>query len=347
MKIHRFTKGATPLVDHVLRLTEKTVSGLMSAYAAFIISTKILSGLVCRQWLGIGALLAGVGLLGATLFIKFLDAPAIENINPRAVEEFGIYSDGLGFDSFIQYPEGMERSLGDWSVEATPGDPWRVTVTWLRLEDEDFPIDVVESKSVLIALPQGARLVEGVTLMETEGDKCAAWHTEKGNGSVAPELIVSADNRTWAICTIPSVGPVQSLASQMTFEWDSPVRGPSGIGRVRDAISFPSFAWGTSYISRELPDDVSLPSPAVLQPLTFTINSESDQKIIEAFPQPEDGGVGKRSWNFSYESSSPEIEFVIQSESDRIWINPATDVLLLLGGTALGLVTAFWRKNPR
>lgn len=348
-KIIRNWKNAGALISkHFVDATKRLFSRLTLIWSIMARNLRKIRGWLCSQWPGLLALSLGFGLLGATLVIKHMDAPAIENIDSQAVPEFGIYSDASGFDAFNEYPDGVEHSLGNWSVSAIPGEPWKVTVSWLRFASEDFPINVAEPKSVLIKLPQGARIVEGVTVLKYRDGACATWNDEEGSGTVTPEVVVSdANSAVWVTCTIPAVGQVQSLVSEMTFEWNSPVRGSSGIGRMRDAISFPPFSWGASNLSQNFSENVILPETAALQPFTFTINSKNNQKIVEVFPDPEDGGVGQRSWAFSYKDSDPEIEFVTQSEGDRVWINPVTDTLLLLGGTALGLVTAFWRKKAR
>lgn len=306
---------------------------------------KSLHVAILHQWAGISALGVGVVFLGLSLAISLSDVPATENINPRNVSEFGIYGDPIGLDGFIEYPEGVERTLGDWSVRAIPGDSWTVTINWLAFDSEDLPIDISAPKSVFIQLPPDARMVQGVQTLEATQNACAAWRSAEGNGTANPEIIVSPNNIPWVVCTIPAVGRVQSLVFEMTFEWQSQARGSSGIGRIRDAIRFPTIPWNAPNFQQDLANQSHLPSLALLQPLEFTIESSSNEKIVEVFPDPNGGGVGKRSWEFSYRDPSPEIEFISQSETARWWIKPATDTLLLLGGAALGLITAFWRKR--
>jgi|GEM_PF-6981471 len=300
-----------------------------------------------RQHLVVRCLVLGALFLVLALSIKLVDQPAAHGVDDDSISAIGVYADGY-MDSIVEYASGVEPFQSGWSLSTSPGTPWSGRLTWTGLTTDVSTVNVREPRSILITIPTGARLRDDRSMRSGVDGSCASWSDGQRVQSVEPNVAVSQWNGDVVLgCTIPSLGPVHNLFVEIAFEWDSRVRSNSGIGRSRDALTFPLRSMAATDALQALPVSVRELEGQIRQPFELQVTLPQDQKVLDSFPSPDGGTIGKRTWDFSSDEflSREDLELTTQSESGRVWVSPTTDILLLLGGLFLGLAPSVWRKN--
>ncbi|MGH7930735.1 MAG: hypothetical protein ACREQV_23435, partial [Candidatus Binatia bacterium] len=154
-----------------------------------------------------------------------------------------------------------------------------------------------------------------------------------------PSMQRSAFGDLVAICTIPPVGEINDLFFEIIFEWEDKTYIEGGYGRYAGGVRF-------EFLD-SVPSDIDLPRPRGtnsfgLAPLEFTLDIPNEARLLESFPNPSGGRTGERQWDVG---EGLDIEYSIEEARARIWVQPATELTLLLAGVAFGLAPAFWRRS--
>lgn len=301
-----------------------------------------------RQWPLLLCLVLGTAMLVSSLCIKLVDLPDGQGVDEKRISQVGVYTE-LPMDSVIDYSAGIERFQQNWSLTASPGQPWQGRLEWIGITSEVSEVRLENQIPILISLPRGARIKEDKTNRIGHDDSCASWSAGQAVKSVQPEISVSESTGEILLgCTIPAIGKVENLFVEVSFEWDSDSRSSSGIGRSRDAVRFPVQATVPTDALESMSGPVRDLDGTIRQPFDFRLTLPRDQRLIDSFPGPDGGTIGQRTWSFAAGDnlSRKDIEFTTQTESIRAWVAPVTDTLLLLGGLILGYAPSASRKDP-
>lgn len=230
-----------------------------------------------------------------------------------------------------------------WSVEVQPGAEPHAKVELVILTGPGlWHLDVTDPIELTLALPKGAQLDNrDRTTRADSDDTCASWYDGKGVHYARPHTSHSAAFGDVAVtCIVPAIGRVHDLMFEIPFHWSDRTRTAVGFGRHT--------SWAHAETIENFPSDIGLPGVdrrdnRILMPLKLRIDLEQGDKLIDAFPGPSGGGLDQREW--LVESLGGDIQYTIERAHDRAWVQPMTELSLMLAGVAFGLLPSLWRRR--
>lgn len=347
-KAKQYTAGVGAL--RWARSAFRRALGAIRSLAAWVVR---FGGAARRHWRFGWTLLAAALLILTTLWLRLEDASARNVLDERGLAAVGVYSSSYDMLSLFRLKPGVSDWPAGWTFRATPGEPWKGSVTWVGLSSHDHAqLDLREPLSILIALPNGARLTSVDPLRVGYADACATWFDGEEVGGQERLVVESpAFGSVFVGCEIPAVGEIDDLFIEVDFEWTSEVRAAAGYGRQRDAIRFPVLSpWMPSDAEGILPLAIEeLQYRTARQPLDFTLELPTGERLLEAFPAPVRGALQERTWEVGHARGDDltEIELTLENTGDRVWVQPAAEISLVLVGVLLGLLPLAWVRGRR
>lgn len=300
------------------------------------------------QWPSLVAVVIGFGLCTSSLFIRISDgeSPQVsENALDR--QHLGVYLDVVSLVALSPLDgEGDRRSNAafhenKWHLELQPGKKVRATFTKALLSDPKlWKISLSDEVRVIFTLPAGAVVIDNERSIRVNSDgTCASWYDGRTVNYVKPSAQRSVFSDLVVICTVPPVGDIHDLIFQITFEWEDETYAEGGYGRYIGGVRFEFL--------ENVPSDINLPvrrgtSTYFLAPLEFVLDIPNGTRLLESFPNPSSGRIGQRVWDVG---QGLDVEYSVEQVSARAWVQPATELSLLLAGVAFGLAPSFWRRR--
>jgi hypothetical protein len=142
-------------------------------------------------------------------------------------------------------------------------------------------------------------------------------------------------------CIVPAIGRVDNLFFEVPFRWPDLTRASAGFGRYTAWISFA--------VNENYPSDIELPDmkrheTRILEPVKLQLDLPQGDKLTEAFPGPTGGGLAQREWLIEG-GFGGDVQYTIERARDRAWVQPITELSLMLAGVAFGLLPSLWRRR--
>jgi hypothetical protein len=82
----------------------------------------------------------------------------------------------------------------------------------------------------------------------------------------------------------------------------------------------------------------------ILEPVKLQLALAQGDKLMEAFPGPTGGKLAQRDWLIEG-GFGGDIQYTIERARDRAWVQPMTELSLMLSGVAFGLLPSLWRRK--
>lgn len=300
------------------------------------------------QWPSPVAVVIGFGLCATSLFIRISDVESPQ-VSEGALDRqnLGLYLDVVSLVALSPVnTEGARRSNtafqeNNWRLELQPGKKVRATFTKVLLSDPRlWKINLNDEVRVIFTLPGGTAAIDNERSIRVGSDgTCASWYDGRTVHYAKPSVQRSVFGNLVVICTVPPVGDIQDLIFQITFEWEDETYTEGGYGRYVGGVRFEFL--------ESVPSDINLParrgtSSYFLAPIEFVLDIPNGARLLESFPNPSSGRTGERVWDVG---QGLDVEYSVEQASARAWVQPATELSLLLAGVAFGLAPAFWRRR--
>lgn len=335
------------LVRSTLGVLLKVASAIVAAWR---VTERRVRTLVVGQWPALLSLIAGLALCLSVWSVLQADNRSAALVDADLDRQsMGVFADGLTLAnlSYVLKPEysGTLASAPnlDWSLEVDPGKTSKGRFSLVALGGTEYwRFDVTSPLRVIFVLPADTRVLDERQLRVGSGarDSCASWYDGEAVRFAPMQQEQSELGTVVVTCDVPAVGEVESLFFELSFEWEDEALAAAGVGRTASGLRISSDA--------VLPSDIKAPRAG--SPRGFLVPAETrvqlqlaeGERLREAFPPPDGGRLGERSWHVT---QGKDIEFEIERRADRAWVDPGVNLMLLLGGTLLGLVPALVRRR--
>jgi hypothetical protein len=302
-----------------------------------------------RQWPAVVCLLLAASFAIGTLAVRFYDG------RPATVEEWqireqriGVYADSKTVAALTPNPEpafvraGLKAPETRWSVEVEPGPVAHGKIELVLLNGPGvWHLDVTDPVQVTLALPNGAQLDDRNRTIRADSEgTCASWYDGKTVHYARPHVSRSTLGDVAVTCIVPAIGRVPNLMFEVPFHWPDHTRTAVGFGRHT--------SWAHAETIETYPSDIDLPGVdrrenQILMPLQLQLDLAQGDRLIDAFPGPSGGGLDQREW--LVERLGGDIQYTIERARDRAWVQPMTELSLMLAGVAFGLLPSLWRRK--
>ena len=285
-----------------------------------------------------------------TINVRLQDARS-PIVSDAALDDQGI-GVFIGTDSFVSLapkPYAYFTNLGGetpelrWSIDLKPGPTNHARVSLVVFEGPElWQLDLASPVNVIFQIPDQARLLpddqELRALPESFG-ACASWFDGDTTRYALPAVGRSALGDQLLTCSVPAVGQISDIFFEIAFEWEDETLSTVGYGRDTSWVRIlDQYSW---------PSDIELPADgnrALTQPVEVRLTMDTEQRLLNAFPDPSGGGFSERRWLFE---RGGDLEYTLERPRRRTFIAPVAEISLLLAGVALGLLPSSWRQRPR